>query len=171
MTCRISLATPMNLKSAILFLCPLALCLSSCFLFNDDEWRTKYGTPELLLENAGDKARVYLNANGTEDGAYGISDEDKTVRDVVLSVGPFTSIEPRQPTSCRYFTYEALWTPATSGPNYERLSIWEDGLARIHHKYSLGPHVYLCFALDKEKALGLVDFVFSYRASDGIPRN
>ena len=32
----------------------------------------------------------------------------------------------------------------------------------IHHKKSLGPHNYLCFVIEPEKAVALNDLVFSY---------
>lgn len=152
----------MRMHSKLLSLLPMTFMLSSCIFFRDDgSWEKEFGTPELLLENAYPKARVYLNGEDSKAGAVSFLDEDKAINQAIKDSGPFAAVTERQPGSCRYFTYEANWVPATSGPNYERLSIWEDGFVRIHHKTSLGPHVYRYFTMDEAKALALTDFAFS----------
>ena len=133
--------------------------IGSCrFSFGDNgEWKKTFGTPELLLENAKDESSVYLY----EDQKH-YQDIDNVIRERIKEVAPFENSDSESvPSDMRYFTYEAKWVPATSGPNYEHLSIWENGFVRIDHKTSLGPHEYLYFSIDREKAVHLVDLVFS----------
>ena len=137
----------------------LSICLTACpFSFGDNgEWKKKYGTPELLLENARDEAYVYLYENQNQ-----YKDNGNIIRDAIKEVSPFIeSGASNINKDLRYFTYEAIWMAATSGPNYEHLSIYENGVVRIDHKTSLGPHEYLYFSLSEEKATALVDFVFT----------
>ena len=148
----------MNHKVFYLPLVSLSLCLTSCFSFGDNgEWKKKFGTPELMLENAKDEAYVYF-----DDDKKWFIDTDDEIKEAIKAVAPFESSNPRSiPQDIRYFTYEAMWTPATSGPNYEHLSIWENGFVQIDHKTSLGPHEYLYFTIAEAKAAPLVDLVFS----------
>ena len=137
----------------------LPLLLTSCiFSFGDnDEWKKEYGTPELLLENARDESYVYLYEDQNQH-----KDVDNIIQEAIKKVAPFRENESSAaPDEMRYFTYEASWVPATSGPNFEHLSIWQNGFVRIDHKTSLGPHKYLYFSIDETKAAQLVDFVFS----------
>ena len=135
----------------------LSLTLTACpFSFDDnDEWKEKYGTPELFLENIEGHTYVYMYE---KEGQY--SDSDFVIRNLIKESGPFESIEKRNPTADRYFTYEGYWQPATSGPNYCNMSIWDDGLIRIDHKKSLGSHRYLYFSMDADKAFTINDRVF-----------
>ena len=92
----------------------------------------------------------------------GAPDDDFAVKEAILASGPFEQINRKEPVSDRYFTYLAYWQPATSGPNFCNMSIWDDGLIRIHHKTSLGPDDYLYFSMDGDKASKLNDMVFSF---------
>ena len=140
----------------------LLFTLTACpFSFRDnDEWKEKWGTPELFLENIAGHAYVYMYE---KEGQY--SDRDFVIRDLIKQSGPFESVEKRNPTVDRYFTYEGYWQPATSGPNYCNMSIWDDGLIRIHHKYSLGSHKYLYFSMDADKAVNINNVVFEKLSS------
>lgn len=137
----------------------LSLFLTACpFSFSDNgEWKKTYGTPELMLENARDENCVYLY-----DDQDLFIDEGNIIREAIKDVAPFSKNNSHSiPKDVRYFTYEADWIPATTGPNYEHLSIWENGFVRIDHKPSLGSHKYLYFSINEEKAAPLVDLVFS----------
>ena len=137
----------------------IATLLASClFSFGDNgEWKKNYGTPELLLENARSEAYVYLYEDQNQ-----FKDKGDVIKDALKEASPYTEAQAKSiPQDVAYFTYEAKWTPATSGPNYEHLSIWKDGYVRIHHKTSLGPHEYLYFSLPEAKAASLVEWVFS----------
>ena len=149
----------MNKKLLHVPLIGLSLYLTACrFSFGDNgEWKKTYGTPELLLKNAKDESYVYLYDNQNQ-----FMDENNVIREAIKEVGPFENSDNHSiPKDIRYFTYEASWVPATTGPNYEHLSIWQNGFVRIDHKSSLGPHEYLYFSIDEEKANQLVDLVFS----------
>ena len=149
------------MKSKFLFI-PLtlfSLSLTACpFRLNDGgKWKERFGTPELLLENATDEAYIYLN----DDSAF-VVDKDNVVKEAMKKAAPFENNDSHSlPKDTRYFTYQAEWVPATTGPNYEYLSIWENGFVRIDHKSSLGPHEYLYFSISEEKAFSLVELVFS----------
>ena len=149
----------MKNKIFYLPLISLSLCLTACpFRFSDNgAWKERYGTPELLLENAMDDAYVYLY----DDQNY-FEDEDSVIKDAIKEAAPFENGNSQStPKDIKYFTYVANWTPATTGPNYVHLSIWKNGFVRIHRKSSLGPHEYLYFSTSEEKATVLVDMVFS----------
>ena len=136
----------------------LAACRFSCG--DNGAWKEKWGTPELFLENVVGHAYVYMYES---EGQY--SDSDFVIRDLIKESGPFESIKKRKPTTDRYFTYEGYWQAATSGPNYCHMSIWDDGLIRIDHKYSLGSHSYLYFSMDAEKASNINNIVFEKLSS------
>lgn len=74
----------------------LSLTLTACpFSFDDnDEWKEKYGTPELFLENIEGHAYVYMYE---KEGQY--SDSDFVIRNLIKESGPFESIEKRNPTA------------------------------------------------------------------------
>lgn len=144
----------------------LSLCLSSfvltgCSLFIDDgKWKDNYGTPELFLESISEddhRESIFLYDNNSND----IQDENYQIKKMILSFSPFEKITKKHSETDRYFTYQAYWQPATSGPNYCTMSIWDDGFIKIDHKKSLGPHGYAYFQMDADKALILNDFVFS----------
>lgn len=151
-----------TIKNRPLFFIPLislSLLLTACpFTFGDGgEWKNKYGTPELLLENSRDESYVYLYGDQNQ-----YKDQDNIIREAIKEVAPFEKNDSHKvPKDIQYFTYEASWIPATSGPNYEHLSIWKNGFVRIDHKSSLSSHKYLYFSIDEEKATQLVEFVFS----------
>ena len=69
---------------------PLLLTLTGCpFSFSDtDEWKEKYGTPELFLENVEGFAYVYMYE---KEGQY--SDSDFVIRNLIKESGPFESIK------------------------------------------------------------------------------
>lgn len=141
---------------------PLLFTLTACpFSFGDnDAWKEEWGTPELFLQNIKGDTYVYMYE---KEGRY--LDNNYEIRDLIKESGPFESIDKRNPTTDRYFTYEGYWQPATSGPNYCNMSIWEDGLIRIDHKKSLGSHKYLYFSMDADKATNINNFVFEKLSS------
>lgn len=148
------------MKNKFIFIPLIALSfyLTACpFSFGDKgEWKKMYGTPELLLENAKDQSYVYLYEDKNQ-----FKDENNVIREAIKNTCSFESNKNKKvPNDLKYFTYEASWIPATSGPNYDHLSIWENGFVRIDHKPSLGFHEYLYFSIDEVKALELVNFVF-----------
>ena len=146
----------MKTKLLLIPIFSLSVCLTAC-LFEGDEWKEKYGTPELLLENSRDESYIYLYKDQNQ-----FKDKDNIIREMIKEVAPFESNNSHSlPKDTKYFTYEANWIPATSGPNYEHLSIWQNGFVRIDHKVSLGPHKYLYFSISEEKAIALVSYVFS----------
>ena len=144
----------MKHKHITLVLISMAFILTSC-LFDDGSWKDEYGTPELFLENVKGVPNLYLYENENQ-----YPDTDFEILNLIKEAGPFEIISKRNPTKDRYFTYEAYWQPATSGPNYCTMSIWEDGFIRIDHKNSLGPHGYVYFSMDETKASYINDVVF-----------
>lgn len=144
----------MKNKLIPILLIPLTSALVSCFP-DDDSWLLEYGTPELFLENISDNPNVYLYENEKQ-----YPDVDFEIKNLIKESGPFEKIAKRKPTIERYFTYEAYWQPATSGPNYCNMSIWDDGLIRIDHKRSLSNHSYVYFSMDAVKASSINDIVF-----------
>ena len=152
----------MKNKLLLALFIPLLFTLTACpFSFDDNgAWKEKYGTPELFLENIVGHAYVYMYE---KEGQY--SDSDFAIRNLIKQSGPFESIGKRNPTVDRYFTYEGYWQPATSGPNYCNMSIWDDGLIRIHHKNSLGSPEHLYFSMDADKATNINNFVFEKLSS------
>ena len=137
----------------------LSLTLTACpfSLSENDEWKKSLGKPELLLENSKNESYVYLY-----EDQHQYKDTNNIIREAIKEAAPFEEINSRSvPDDVRFFTYEASWIPATSGPNYEHLSIWQNGFVRIDHKKSLGSHKYLYFSIDEEKATTLVELVFS----------
>ena len=138
----------------------VALSLTGCNLFASKDWEEKYGTPELFLSVVEEKGRHYNTIhkyNETEeDYDYGYE-----VRDALLSAAPFEKVSKKKKVSEKYFTYYHLISPANSGPNYCQMSIYDDGYIKIDHKSSLGPHQYLYFTMDEQKASEIVDFTFT----------
>ncbi len=147
------------------FLVPIFLMftLSGCiFTYDDGEWKGQFGDPELFINNIlgieGDE-EIFLYGK-KEDGYRGI-DTDCVVAHSILESGPFTKSENKSARVERYFIYQAYWQPATTGPNYCNMAIYDDGFIEIHHKNSIGPHSYLYFTMDKTKANSVVDLAFS----------
>ena len=136
----------------------VSISLTSCFFScGGDGWKEEWGTPELFLESIrSDDPYIYLYEN--QDRWH---DTNFEVKNAIKESGPFTSIDKREPTVDRYFTYQGYWQAATSGPNYCNMSIYDDGLMIIHHKYSLGGHGYAYFSMDATKAIALNDLVFT----------
>lgn len=135
------------------------LTLTGCFLFTDDgSWKEEYGSPELFLQNVSEEHRESIFKYASEGE---MQDTDFQVKKAILASSPFKSVKKKEPVAERYFTYQAYWIPATSGPNYCQMSIWDDGFIRIDHKSSLGPHGYAYFQMDADKAVLLNDLVFS----------
>ena len=144
------------------FLCipflSLSLALSACTFGDGGKWKEEFGTPELVLEHAMEECYVFLYEKQDE---Y-CKDEGNLIKEAIAKAAPFTESEYRaQSSDIRYFTYQASWVAATSGPNYVHLAIWQNGFVRIDHKTSLGPHEYLYFSITPDKAISLVDYVFS----------
>lgn len=137
----------------------MSFTLTACpFSFGDpNEWKKERGTPELFLDNVTGNKYVYLYDENSKNYT---KDEDLSIRDLIKESGPFESSNQSSSTAERYFTYQGYWQAATSGPNYCYMSIWEDGLIKIHHKYSLGAHAYLYFSMDPIKASHINDVVF-----------
>lgn len=151
-------------KPINLFYLLLITPLLSCCIFNDNSWKKEFGTPELFVENLGISHCFYRFDTKYDNGQeLSFADEDLRVATAIKESGPFTKVSKRKPKSERYFTYEAYWQPATSGPNFCYLLTYDDGLMIIHHKNSLGPHNYLYFEIDEEKAAALNDLAFSYQ--------
>ena len=152
----------MKNRLAFISFVTLSFALTGClFSFdNKDDWKEEWGTPELFLEHIVGNAYVYMYER---EGHY--SDSDFVIRDLIKESGPFEGIEKRNSTTDRYFTYQGYWEPATSGPNCCYMSIWDDGLIRIDHKYSLGSHSYLYFSMDADKAINLNNVVFEKLSS------
>lgn len=141
----------------VMFFIPLLITsigLTGCSLFNDDSWKKEYGTPELFLENI-KEGLLYLYDNQNQT-----TDTDDEIKTTLSLSGPYEETKTKKPTSEKYFTYQAYWQPATSGPNYCNMSVWDDGFIKIHHKNSLGPHQYTYFTMDAEKATIVVNMVF-----------
>ena len=135
--------------------------LTSCWAFQDDgSWKEEYGNPALFLDNVSEPHYVYRYDAGGHNQAY--QDRDLVLANAIKAAAPFTEIPERKPTTERFFTYEAYWQAATSGPNYCYLLTYDDGLMIIHHKNSLGPHGYLYFSIDEAKATALNDLAFSF---------
>ena len=149
----------MRVKNLFISFISIPLLLSSCIFFSDDSWKEEYGTPELFFESVTneDRAHVYKNDyNGDYIVDYGFA-----IKNMILESGPFVETNNKVVRAERTIIYEAYWQPATSGPNYCHLSLYEDGFIQILHKNSLGPYQYVYFAMDSLKANNIVDLVFN----------
>lgn len=132
--------------------------LSGC-IFDDDSWKEDYGTPETLLNTVLNDLyipRVYLYEDEKQT-----EDEDYVITNYILKAGPFEETKQKQATSEKYFTFEAFWQPATSGPNYCNMQVYDDGYIVINHKKSLGRLQSVYFSMDSVKSLDIVEFVFN----------
>ena len=146
------------MKKSVLFLPVLALSLVLCSCDNDS-WKKEYGTPELFIEsvlNSLYNPDVYMYENQNH-----CHDDDFIIASHILELGPFEKSAYKKH-SDRYFTYQAYWQPATSGPNYCNMSIWDDGFIVIRHKMSLGRLQSVYFTMDSTNASELVDYVFDW---------
>ena len=102
-------------------LCGFSFLSTACFS-DDGSWREKFGTPSLLLENAMDICNVYPY----DDMQIQYRDEDCLIKNKLKEVEVFNEDFPNKKLGdVRYFTFEAEWVPATSGPNYEHLIVHE----------------------------------------------
>lgn len=146
-----------SMKSRLLFI-PIAaivISMASCD-FTDDAWREKYGTPELFLSQVGGEYHQETLLLGEE--TYD-ADFDYEIRDALLASGPFETRNNKDEGTGRCFTYRAYWKPATTGPNYCLLDVWDNGYLRITHKRSIGFKQYAYFSMNEEKATSLNDLV------------
>ena len=146
------------MKKKLFFLPIILTTLSLTSCFGDDEWKKEFGTPELFLSQVGDYSLVYLY--GADNNNRG-EDIDYEIRNALLEAAPFTETNKKSSEAERYFTYQAFWQPATSGPNFCNMSVYDDGFIKIHHKKSLGPNQYVYFTMDEAKATSIVDMVFA----------
>ncbi len=142
------------LLASLVFVLPLAL--TGCDWFADKEWKEKFGTPELFLEKVDVQKSNIRMYNDSNDYDYG--DEVKTA---LLEAAPFEKTTKKKKTAQKYFTYYHLIAPANSGPNYCKMSVYDDGYISIDYKRSLGPHQYAYFTMDETKASEIVDFTFA----------
>lgn len=135
------------------------LSLSGCTLFANDDWKKKFGTPELFLESAkqhpGYSDYLYLGDNNKEKG----NDTNAEINQALLECAPFAESKNKKSSVDTYFTYENFLSNATSGPNYCLMCVYTDGFIRIDHKSSLGPHQYAYFSMDATKAEEIYDKV------------
>ena len=146
-----------SMKSRLLFI-PIAaivISMASCD-FTDDAWREKYGTPELFLSQVGGEYHQETLLLGEE--TYD-ADFNYEIRDALLASGPFETRNNKDEGTGRCFTYRAYWQPATTGPNYCLMDVWDNGYLRITHKRSIGFKQYAYFSMNEEKATSLNDLV------------
>lgn len=140
----------------------VALSLTSCDFFGNDNWKERYGTPELFLNEITDRWCYIHMYNET----VGDIDYNFEVRDALAEVGPFEQSNRKKSDVEKYFTYERYIGPSTTGPNYCLLLLYSDGFIKIDYKPSLGSHKYAYFEIDAVKAAPLVDFVFDKITND-----
>ena len=146
-----------SMKNRLLFI-PIAaivISMASCD-FTDDAWREKYGTPELFLSQVGGEYHQETLLLGEE--TYD-ADFNYEIRDALLASGPFETRNNKDEGTGRCFTYRAYWQPATTGPNYCLMDVWDNGYLRITHKRSIGFKQYAYFSMNEEKAASLNDLV------------
>ena len=146
-----------SMKSKLLFIpiAAIAISMASCD-FTDDSWREKYGTPELFLSQADGEYHQETLLLGEE--TYDV-DFNYEIRDALLASGPFETRNNKDEGTGRCFTYRAYWQPATTGPNYCLMDVWDNGYLRITHKRSIGFKQYAYFSMNEEKATSLNDLV------------
>ena len=145
------------MKNRLLFL-PIAaiiLSMTGCD-FSDKEWLKEYGTPELFLSNVVTEYHRETLLIDEED--YG-ADYDYEIKNALLESGPFEERGNKDNGTGRSFTYRAYWQPATTGPNYCLMDIWDNGYLRITHKRSIGFKQYAYFTMSEEKATHINDLV------------
>lgn len=146
------------MKQGILWITVLTMAFSLGRCSDDDSWKKEYGTPDLFLQtvvNGNYKPNIYRYEHENQT-----RDEGLEVAQRIAASGPFKESQKKDTTAERYFTYEAFWQAATSGPNYCTMSIWEDGYLAINHKRSLGSLQSVYYSLDASKAAAVVDFAF-----------
>ena len=137
-----------------LFFLPVALIVLSitCCDFNDTEWLKEYGTPELFLSHVeGD----YHNETLLLGEESNCADYNYEIRDALKEAGPFEARNNKDEGTGRCFTYRAYWQPATTGPNYCLMDVWDNGYLRITHKRSIGFKQYAYFSMSEEKATAI----------------
>ena len=140
----------------------LASSLSSC-VHDDGKWKEEYGNPILFMDSVIKANHPYHYGSCFYHYDLNTSknlDEEFVVANAAKDAGPFSETKKKDNRSERFFTYQAYWTPATSGPNYCNLALYEDGFVEIVHKTSLGPYGYLYFETDAAKAKYVVDMAF-----------
>ena len=142
------------LLTSLVFVLPFVL--TGCDWFADKQWKEKFGTPELFLDKVDVQKSNIRMFNDSDDYDYG--DEVKTA---LLEATPFEKATKKNKTAPKYFTYYHLIASANSGPNYCKMSVYNDGYISIDYKTSLGPHQYAYFTMDEAKASEIVDFTFT----------
>ena len=147
------------MRKCFLLLPLVATSLSGCIFSDDDSWKKEYGTPELFFRRILEdnyQPRIYLYENTDQT-----IDETRAIATFLSNAGPFEETTKKADTVERYFTYEAYWQAATSGPNYCNMSLWDDGYLVINHKRSLGRLQSVYFSMDVKKASQAVTFAFT----------
>ena len=145
------------MKNRLLFIPVVAIALSmtGC-IFDDNEWRKEYGTPELFLNSVTEERRSESLIVGIENIG---PDYDFEIKNALLESGPFEARNNKDDGTGRSFTYRAYWKPATTGPNYCHMDIWDNGYITITHKRSIGSRQYAYFSMSEEKAAYINDLV------------
>ena len=142
-----------SMKSRLLFIpiAAIALSMTGC-IFDDNEWRKEYGTPELFLSQVVGDYHSETLLLGEE--SYG-EDNNYEIRDALIEAGPYEARNNKDEGTGRCFTYQAYWQPATTGPNYCLMDVWDNGYLRITHKRSIGFKQYVYFTMDETKATSI----------------
>lgn len=144
-------------RNVIIPLISMSLSLCGCVFFSNGEWKKSYGTPELFLNQVSEHwCYIYTYDNRSELAP----DSNLQVRDMMANSGPFEETALTSSKQERFFTYEIYISPATSGPNYCTMSLYDDGFIKIDYKSSLGPHQFAYFTMNEDKATSLIDLVF-----------
>ena len=145
------------MKNKLLFVpvAAIALSITGC-IFDDDEWRKEYGTPELFLNSISTEYHSeYLIVDIENIGP----DYNYEIKDALLNSGPFETRNNKDEGTGRSFTYRAYWIPAMTGPNYCHMEIWDNGYIRITHKRSIGSKQYAYYSMSEENATYINDLV------------
>ena len=145
------------MKNKLLFIpiAAIALSMTGC-IFDDEEWRKEYGTPELFLNSVTEENRSESLIVDIEN--IGL-DYDFEIKNALLESAPFETRNNKDEGTGRSFTYRAYWIPAMTGPNYCHMEIWDNGYIRITHKRSIGPKQYAYYSMSEENATYINDLV------------
>ena len=145
------------MKRRLLFIpvAAIALSMTGC-IFDDNEWRKEYGTPELFLNSVTEERRSESLIVGIENIG---PDYDFEIKNALLESGPFEARNNKDDGTGRSFTYRAYWIPAMTGPNYCQMDIWDNGYITITHKRSIGSKQYAYYAMSEENATYVNDLV------------
>ena len=145
------------MKNKLLFIpiAAIALSMTGC-IFDDEESRKEYGTPELFLNSVTEENRSESLIVDIEN--IGL-DYDFEIKNALLESAPFETRNNKDEGTGRSFTYRAYWIPAMTGPNYCHMEIWDNGYIRITHKRSIGPKQYAYYSMSEENATYINDLV------------